>query len=61
MKSDVFLGLSITAIFAVLGWVGTTLVELKTTVALLHKDYSLLLEIVESNNTKIADLYAFHK
>ena len=61
MKSDVFLGLSITTIFAVLGWVGTTLVELKTTVALLHKDYSLLLEIVEANNTKIADLYAFHK
>jgi hypothetical protein len=61
MKSDVFLGLSITAIFAVLGWMGTTLVELKTTVALMHKDNELFLSVVQTNHVKIAELYTFHE
>ena len=61
MKSDFFLGLSVTAIFAILGWVGTNLVELKTTVALMHKDNELLLKVVESNNIRISELYAFHR
>jgi|TARA_R110000823_G_scaffold313987_1_gene442224 hypothetical protein len=61
VKSDFFLGLSVTAIFAVLGWVGTNLVELKTTVALMHKDNELLLKVVESNNIRVSELYAFHR
>jgi len=61
MKSDVFLGLSVTAIFAILGWMGTTLVELKTTVALMHKDNELLLSVVQTNHVKIAELYTFHE
>jgi hypothetical protein len=40
---------------------GTTLVELKTTVALMHKDNELFLSVVQTNHVKIAELYTFHE
>tara|TARA_R110000751_G_scaffold33259_1_gene82923 strand:- start:1930 stop:2112 length:183 start_codon:yes stop_codon:yes gene_type:complete len=60
MKNEVVLGLCGTSVIAYLGWMGLTLVELKTAVALSHEATSGLLEVVRANNERIMELAKYH-